>query len=209
MTPTDRLSLAVSAAVDDANEHYSGAGPITLTISERDWFELVGALRAAAPPPATAPTDETQIERCMRQARAFFAGMRERGAFAQEHGGDALTYHLALLLKRTEEAGARAERAARPTVDIIGINDALDWHGRLVVLIDGEPVACESYGCEPEDQCRTRDLRWIEALVKLVAERCGANVTAREVSGEWNDMLSVKDALREIGAADALGREEG
>lgn len=96
--------------------------------------------------------------------------------------------------------------AAPPTVEIVSVDSATDCGPgveKLAVFIDGELVAFHAYGGEPEDNCRSRDYHWVEPLLRLVAERCGAAVKVRALEGDWNEKLSVEDAIAAIEKAGA------
>ena len=191
MTPTARL---VAAAVDldlAASRH-----------RREDRDAMIAELRERRAKDAATPTaapDEPTDEELAEVERAAYLARSEQGSPDATRITDCRNAGRRALYR----LGAERERARRPKIEIVGINDAAYWPGRLVVLVNGEVLSAETYGSEPEDNCRTREFRWVERVLQLVAERCGADVLTREVSGTWND-VSIGDALREIGAADAL-----
>ena len=56
-----------------------------------------------------------------------------------------------------------------------------NWTG-TEVLVDGVLIGQGSYGGEPEDNSRWRDYRWVEPLLKKLAEVLGASVEIERVT---------------------------
>ena len=42
--------------------------------------------------------------------------------------------------------------------------------------LDGESIGEGNYGGEPEDNCRGRDYRWVEKVIRKLAENLGVEV---------------------------------
>jgi hypothetical protein len=55
---------------------------------------------------------------------------------------------------------------------------------RTVVMVDGAEIGSGDYGGEPEDNCRFRDYKWVEPLLKTLGEKLGAEVTLESESFE-------------------------
>ncbi|MFA6046553.1 MAG: hypothetical protein WC718_16330 [Phycisphaerales bacterium] len=49
-------------------------------------------------------------------------------------------------------------------------------YSTIKIDLDGKQIADGSYGGEPEDNCRTRDYRWVQGVIHDVAEALGARV---------------------------------
>ena len=72
---------------------------------------------------------------------------------------------------------------------ISGSSKWRDWIEQTEVYVDGERLEewC-NYGGDPEDNSRNRDYRWVEPLLKKLAESLGAEVTIEvEDRGERDD----------------------
>ena len=60
--------------------------------------------------------------------------------------------------------------------------DGWQFRESLDVFIDNEHIASEMYGGEPEDNLRCRDYKWVERVIKEVAEKLDATVIIEEKS---------------------------
>ena len=54
--------------------------------------------------------------------------------------------------------------------------DVYNCHEITSVEIDGKRIGGGWYGCEPEDNRRCRTYKWVEQLLKTLAEKLGAEV---------------------------------
>lgn len=68
--------------------------------------------------------------------------------------------------------------SGKPKVTIRSITTSGEYDDRekTQVLVGNEKVGEGSYGGEPEDNMRSRDYRWVEPLLKKLAEALGAEV---------------------------------
>lgn len=59
-------------------------------------------------------------------------------------------------------------------------DDYFDREESTILLVDGVEIGQGYYRGEPEDNCRSRDYKWVEQLLKKLAESLGADVEVVE-----------------------------
>ena len=73
-------------------------------------------------------------------------------------------------------------------VTIKSITDSEDFEIEDVeVYIDGEKIGEGYYGGEPEDNMRSRTYKWVEPLLKTLAEKLGAEVEIQKIEVKDNE----------------------